>query len=108
MAGPPSANGIAGQNADFTLVSHSTRVRSMSDLRTQRTGNSSQLGTRRFDVLHLRKPFRQFSQAPYVSATTVPNSTNAKRIRRPCSLDEALQSCQSFLGTVGSMFKNPT
>src|ERR1700677_2635891 len=58
MAGPPFVKGAIGQNADFSFCLHSGRVRSTSDLRSQRTGSSSQLGTRRFDGLHPQESFK--------------------------------------------------
>jgi len=56
MAGSPSEKGEFRQNAGFTCCLHSWRARNTSHLRTERTGNSSQLGTRRFEVLRPRKP----------------------------------------------------
>jgi len=58
MAGLPFGNGKLGQNASSPCCLRSGGVRSTSYLRTERTGNSSQLGTRRFDVLRSRELVR--------------------------------------------------
>jgi len=70
MAGLSFGKGKLGQNASSPCCLRSGGVRSTSDLLSQRTGSSSQLGTRRFDVLRSRELVRPFSWTPYKSDTT--------------------------------------